>query len=1066
MISSSDSISWDQLSSLSTFKERLVAEIVERWLWTLDIEAELRSSACNVDLMSGGLFTLLNEFVESRSITARALELLKDLLELAPPAAALAVNAARLGMLETSMVRWSTVDVLSGGLHVLSILATSQKLCDVKLLSDERLVMLVSQMMDDNAHSKKLQLRGATYMYNIIQSAAEGHATLSDAVVGAAVDRMCFILRYFNDEDVILICCQTLVVVSRTFSHLLAPLLDDLVPLVSTLFAANCMAAVDDVAALCLVILEPLVGAGEHHVLTLFADTDALHRVADAAVTMTRGNAAFAAFNLLRVVLPSLSAIVKSEADTKLLYSKLTEGVGKDTAAFVRKFEMPDSLRSTLTTLVDDVLQEMRSLLGVEAEAHPSDGAVDDNTDHAEADAGDDDNGALSGDNDVVGADDDANLVPDDDGDGIDEGAADDDEGGWDVAQADQSDVGQDDVNASAEHANIIQVAAVSQQQAAVTMVRAEIMHRLFMDATQKIEHLILREKELQAQVATLQEQQGQDGGDAAGSSFAQDPPHHHFGSAPQTDGFEGGNDAHPSSETEWAADDQGYEVKGLRAFDVVDMQPSAPAGNEDLNRHVHSKPRQYPSGAAADRLWLAVAGTIEALTIITLTAETGSKYGFESTFELKGMKQCRRTLLQHGVKTVLKPSQWVKYDRIHMQDGGACYAVGSETVSADKMDALAELAVGVFLHVKDGGARLNGGATRSKQSVLSHTLFRTVLKNMNVFLMRDVDIVFSRLAVPSVSIYGFCFAMMLCMQKLEKKWSSAEDLVEKLSSILAAAAADPTKYLLPAQSPPSKHSRQSENRTSPSSPAALLEIESQLAAGDMARLLEKVGRENAALLAIFQAYSTAGAGVAPAMDFGNNGSWGVSFEGVTKFAHDFDLYPNVVTHSQLFKIFGDAFDDPVLDVRHVGTMGSALDDGSPMPHGAVTARRHSNHHGGRSSGSGEPLLHFRQFECLIVLVALRSSYFRDAVEAKTNLDRLLTAASPQRGRLVHAMRPDAAASSVSPATRRSESAVFTLAVERINRLIVWLNNSRGKDKLSARARSIASTRLILRMKF
>ena len=111
-------------------------------------------------------------------------------------------------------------------------------------------------------------------------------------------------------------------------------------------------------------------------------------------------------------------------------------------------------------------------------------------------------------------------------------------------------------------------------------------------------------------------------------------------------------------------------------------------------------------------------------------------------------------------------------------------------------------------------------------------------------------------------------------------------------------------------------------------------------------------------------------------------------------------------------------------------------------------------------------MLHFRQFECLIVLVALRSSYFRDAVEAKTNLDRLLTAASPQRGRLVHAMRPDAAASSVSPATRRCESAVFTLAVERINRLIVWLNNSRGKDKLSARARSIASTRLILRMKF
>ena len=103
-------------------------------------------------------------------------------------------------------------------------------------------------------------------------------------------------------------------------------------------------------------------------------------------------------------------------------------------------------------------------------------------------------------------------------------------------------------------------------------------------------------------------------------------------------------------------------------------------------------------------------------------------------------------------------------------------------------------------------------------------------------------------------------------------------------------------------------------------------------------------------------------------------------------------------------------------------------------------------------------MLRFRQFECLVVLIALRSSYFRDAVEAKTNLDRLLTAASPQRGRLVHAMQPD-----VTSATRRRETSVFTLAVERINRLIVWLNSSRGKDKLSARARSIATPRLMIK---
>lgn len=1063
-----DSFTWATLEDLGSLKERLV----ERWLWTVDIAVEL-SMGIDVHLILRGIFSVLKEFVENRNIEARSLHLLQEVLEqvfstscsngtISDSEDGRLVNTTKLNIIQTALRRWHQhADVATACLHVLSTLSENDRFCDMNSLHADELLLEVSNVMNDHGHSKKVQLRGMILFHRLLEHSSAGFATMTEDILRVILERICFNLR-FNDDDANLVqtCCKSLdILVRKLAHHLIVLMTDELVPLVAGVFDAQHISGNIGVVSLCLLILEKLA-LEESHLLSFCSSSDVLTKIGETLVRISDlsdsrtsyGYSIIALFNLLSRVIPEphiLSRVVQHAGShsnddddaTKSfvtgLYVTVKSVVGRSAMDFAKEFELPESQQSKLADLAEEMLHAMRQIVGrldgdedvaENDEQNPDSDTVDHETiiDErrvevalASADdeaAGSDDEGAHGGDYGGV------ETEPDWDGSTelltVEVAVYSGDVDGREGTELDNAD-----------RANIIQVAAVSQQQAAVTMVRAEIMHRLFIDATQKIENLIMKGQELQTQVECLMVNK------RSGTEEETGHQEHHIS--------ETGNEAKILTNDDDECDLNG---SGLAFDDISKSQPALMPdddGNSAVDRSIDGlSVSSLMMGASGDRLWLAIAGTIEALTIITLTAETGSKYGFESTFEYSTTKASRRALLQHGDKTLLKPSQWAKYEPVA---DGTCYAVGSEIVSTEMIYALATQSVAVFLHIKDGSSRLNGGAGRSKQSIISLTLFRQVLKNMNVFLMRDVDIVFSRLGVPSISLFGFCFALMLCIQKLEKRWSCAEDIVMRLTSVLDRAVAAPTKFLLPVSSPsrlPHFEAAQSSGGVS-----VCTDIENQLTADDMSELLENLSRDSRALSFIFAAYSSSGKAGGSQRGDASGGSQVVSFEDVSKFAHDFDLYPNVVVHSQLFKIFGDV-------VANSSQYSNTVSSHSPV--NSKSRRVFRRDHPPPTGSGGEPLLLFHQFEALIILIALRSSYFREAVEALTNLDRLLTAASPQRGTLVRAMQAE-------PAGRVGHRAAFVLAVERINRLIKWLNSSRGKDRLASRARSIASPGLTLK---
>ena len=1021
--------------------------------------------AADVHTILRGIFSVLKEFIESKNIQARALQLLQEVFEqhVSSPTATsnnVFIDASRLVILQTTLNRFIPhADIVSGCLHVLSTLSANEKFCDVTLLNSDDILSIVIQSMDDHGHSKKVQLRGMTLFLHLLEHYDADYIVMDENILQRAVDRVCFNLR-FNDDDsnLVRICCRALdVLVRKLARHLIAPLVDDLLLLLLGVFDTQYTSGNVDIPSICLIIADELT-VDEASLQHFFSNSELLINIFEIIVSISgtdidrkrQGNSVIAAFHLLnRVIMdPQVLSVVLQRNESILdnndtnstmrrLYTRAQDHIGYDVFEYTQQFELSTSQANKLIVLVERLLEEMRCILGIQvntdsvkdAEATIDQTMTDrDNDDVEEGDNGVTDN--AEGDNsnrteatkniETHSADSDNNAV-------------------LQRIEPDALSIKRDEtVPGVANHSNIIQVAAVSQQQAAVTLVRAEIMHRLFIDATQKIENLILREQDLQNQVATLSTQQ-----------LIEDVP---SSSGETNAAVEMKDDIENAVECLKENDD--YEVNGLRVLEDTETITASFKEKEELLTSGNNEKARYqrPSGAIGDRLWLAVAGIIEALTIITLTAETGSKYGFVSTFENKKNKVSRRALLQYGDKSILKPAQRAKYEPVNVDLGGVYYAVGSEAVSTDKMDALAVRAVSVFLHVKDGSARFNGGSGRSKHSVLSMTLFRTVLKNMSVFLMRDVDIVFSRLAVPSVSIFGFCFALMLCTQKLEKSWSCADDLVVRLTDVLATALGAPTKCLLSGSSGGSP-SLQLENthfvaagggRGSPVS-AGGYPIEDLLTAGEMSSLIENVnGGDKKALSYIFAAYSTSSARGGLGETW--SGNHGVSFEGISKFAQDFDVFPSILVHSQLFQIFGDV----VANLYHYAGTSSSFSEYDDVD---LNTKQRRAHHKPSLAG-GEPLLTFRQFQVVIVLIALRSNYFRDAVEALTNLDRLMTAASPQRGTLVQ---------NISPSSIKGANVAFSLAIERINRLIKWLNSSRGKERLGARARSMTSPGLTLR---
>ena len=703
-----EDFTWTHLADLGQLKGMLV----ERWLWTVDMEKE-REKGEDVQVILHGIFSVLKEFVDSKNIQARALHLLQEVFQhhstIPMTNNNVVMDAARLLILQTTLDRFIPhADIVSGCLHVLSTLSENEQFCDVTLLNTDDILVVVIQSMDDHCHSKKVQLRGMTFILRLLEHYDAEYIVMDENILQRTMDRVCFNIR-FNDDDfnLVRICCRVLdVLVRKLPRQVIATLVDGLLSLLLGVFDTQHNNGNVDITSICLLIADELA-VDEASILHFFSNAELLINVFETIVSISgstidrkrQGNIVIATFHLLnRVIMdPQILSVVLQRVESiidrndinstiRRLYSRAKDHIGYNVYEYTQQFGLSTNEANKLIVLVERLLEEMKKILGIQVDAdivRETETTMDQTRNEHDHD-----------DNEV-------------DGNGMMDDAAEDDNNSrmeamknLEIQSADGGDTAvlqhiesteQTTVPDVANHSNIIQVAAVSQQQAAVTLVRAEIMHRLFIDATQKIEHLIIREQDLQNQVATLSTQQLIE--DVGNSN--EEP-----------------NVAEEVKDESLKENDD-YEVNGLRAMEAIE---------QSVPENLVKPPYQRPSGTIGDRLWLAVAGIIEALTIITLTAETGSKYGFVSTFEYKKNKVSRRTLLQIGDKKILNPAQRVKYESVTV-DGGVYYAVGNEAVCTNKMDTLAARAVAVFLAVKDSSARLNGGAGRSKQSVLSLVL-------------------------------------------------------------------------------------------------------------------------------------------------------------------------------------------------------------------------------------------------------------------------------------------------------------------------------------------------------
>jgi hypothetical protein len=596
---------------------------------------------------------------------------------------------------------------------------------------------------------------------------------------------------------------------------------------------------------------------------------------------------------------------------------------------------------------------------------------------------------------------------------------------------------------------SMVEVTHQYQQHAVTAIERADMMHQLFIDATQKIEFLMRESDALRDQLLNLTLRKG-------------------------AEGIEGeGNFPRIRMKSD-DSNDEALKIENLERLLELDefSDPENDGSNENteydgLNGSIERRKKKHKFTLAdydmvphtevfgADRMSSVIDGVIEALRIV---GSKGTKY------ESLDTKNIRRSILQHGWSD---KGVWNKCQLIE-----GVFHIGASTITFNKIQELGDVINRIFNHLKE--CEITGAVGLIKKSVIKISLVRNALKDMN-FKMRDVDILCSSLGVPHLSLIGLSYVLTACTVKRFQK-DNFEIILDKLINILKL-------YWLHAKI----MIRLREEKSTP------VVEPIKLTSGGMTRLMVSLDREKSIISSIFKAYietpkyfpsgsssksssfksnpsmlsgpggpegySQGSTNIASSnqvlgkvgdYEYGNASSSsgsrnkklfptqriendidkqkvsaiGISYRGIVQFAQDFDLYPSVLSTSQLFTIFNEMF---TFDKEHSGGEEEAKRSETELikPHYYLNI-----------GNNNDALLTLDQFQRLLVAVAFTSLSFQGEVDAS---------------------------SSIYFKDENSEDFLYLQALKKVNRLLIYLNESRGQERLSKKHRSVTSSVLIFK---
>jgi len=603
--------------------------------------------------------------------------------------------------------------------------------------------------------------------------------------------------------------------------------------------------------------------------------------------------------------------------------------------------------------------------------------------------------------------------------------------------------------------ADFAEVTQQYQQHAVTAIERADMMHQLFIDATSKIENLIRESDALRYQVLNLTEQKGAENIESEGV---------------HSDDHDSNDKVLKIENLERLLELDGFSDTDNDSFGHNNENDGIYSGvNGGVNRRKTKHEFTvadydvvpYNENFRDDRMSCVIDGVIEALRIV---------YSKETKYESMDIKNIRRSILQHGWS---EKGMWSKSRPIE-----GIFHVGSSKIMFNKIYELGDVINRIFNHLKE--CEITGAVGLFKKSVLKTSLVRNALKDMN-FKMRDVDILCSSLGVPHLSLIGLSYVLATCAVKRFHK-NNFEIVVDKLINISKL-------YWLQAKI----MIRLREEKVAP------IVEPIRLTRQGMAKLMLTLDREKNVMSSIYKAYietpkyfpsgsspakgssfkptpttlsvpgglsgfgcsegysqggtlnlaSSQIPGIGGDHNHGNSSSSGsrnskifpiqkiendidkqkgpgigISYKGIVQFSQDFDLYPSVLSTSQLFTIFNE-----VVSINE--EYSDTEEEVNPSKKESIKPQQYLN-----IGNNNDALLTLDQFQGLLIAVAFTSQFFQNEIDTSSSMQL--------RG-------------------GNNEELLYLQAVKKVNRLLIYLNESRGQERLSKKYRSVTSSVLIFK---
>ena len=266
-----ESIKWSCLLDDSV-KER----VIEQWLWNADITTEVSSGAADLNLIVRSLFGCLEEYPHSKEIQSRSFYLLLEVHTLSKTSINVHDEGPRYtAIIESSLRNWTShADVVSVCLKYLAV--TSENLNGY--IGD--LLESVFLVLNTHCHSTRVQLPGIQILYNLLQQSVVNSTSVSESVVRKIAGLMIYNLRFQNSDFSIskICCCALEIVVRNMLPQEIAIFVDDIIVLVSQVF--HRYHKIPEISSVCLIIIEKLAVA-EDHLLTFCSSSDQLFQICE-----------------------------------------------------------------------------------------------------------------------------------------------------------------------------------------------------------------------------------------------------------------------------------------------------------------------------------------------------------------------------------------------------------------------------------------------------------------------------------------------------------------------------------------------------------------------------------------------------------------------------------------------------------------------------------------------------------------------------------------------------------------------------------------------------------------